>query len=138
MKHKKFPFRIAFAAPALFLLLLLCVAPAQAETRTYDLLTAAELKHLAELEKKYFEGVSAEAVKMVTVFFDTRTIIQTFSPQVTIIRQRKREQLNDITRYLCSLRLEQEFVTHYIGILRSDVLDYALDSMLQRSMQLRR
>ena len=125
MQQTKHHFRAAFAIPAL--LLLLCCPPAQAETRTtrtYDTLTIKELKHLSALEHKYFEGVSAEAVQMVTAFFDTRTIIQTFSPQVTIIRQRKREELNDITRYLCSLR--------------NDVLDYALDSMLQRSMRLRR
>ena len=138
MKHKKYPFRTAFAIPALFLLLLLCCPSAQAATRTYDMLTAEELKHLSYLENKYFEEVRAEAVQMITTFFDTRTIIQTFSPQVPIIRQRKREQLNDIKRYLCSLRLEQEFITHYIGILRSDVVDYALDAMMQRSRQLRR
>jgi len=138
MKHKKHLFRTAFAIPTLFLLLLLCCPSAQATTRTYDMLTAEELQHLSYLENQYFEEVRAEAVQMVTTFFDTRTIIQTFSPQVPIIRQRKREQLNDITRYLCSLRLEQEFITHYIGILRSDVVDYALDAMMQRSRQLRR
>ena len=138
MKHKRHPFCTAFAIPALFLLFLLCCPPVQAGTRTYDMLTAEELKHLSELENRYFEAVRAEAVQMITAFFDTRTVIQTFSPQVTIVRQRKRELLNDITRYLCSLRLEQEFITHYINILRSDVVDYALDGMLQRSQQLRR
>jgi hypothetical protein len=128
----------ASVIPALFLLFLFCCQAAQAEVRTYDTLTAEELAQLSKLENRYFEEVRAEAVKLVTTFFDTRTIIQTFTPQAHIIRQRKRELLNDIVRYLCTLRLEQEFITHYTNRLRDDVVDYALDAMLQRSKEFRR
>ena len=128
----------ASVIPALFLLFLFCCQTARAEVRTYDTLTAEELAQLSKLEKRYFEEVRADAVKLITSFFDTRTILQTFTPQVQIIRQRKREQLNDIVRYLCALRLEQEFITNYTNILRSDVVDYALDGMLQRTRELRR
>ena len=58
MEHKKLLFRTVFAIPALFLLLLLCCPSIQAETRTYDMLTAEELAHLSDLEVRYFEDGS--------------------------------------------------------------------------------
>ena len=106
---------------------------ALAETRTYDTLTERELAELDELEEKYFNEIRNEALPMINVFLDTHTILQTFSPQVKIIRQRKREILNEITRYLYSLKLETEFITHYLGWLREDAADYALDAMLKKS-----
>lgn len=130
-----------------FFLLLLCAAiPVHAaepgglsgSVRTYDTLSMEELAELARLESLYLNGVRNEAVAMVTAFFDTHTVIQTFTPQARIIRQRKRSQLNDVVRYLCSLRLEQEFVTFYVERLRDDAVDYALDGMLKKSRSLKR
>lgn len=113
-------------------------ASAQETPRTYDSLSAEELAHLSGLESAYFLGVRAEAVKMVGSYFDTHTIIQTFTPQVRIIRQRKRDELNAVLRYLSSLRLEQEFISLYIDILREDAVDQALDAMLAKSRSYRR
>ena len=125
--------------------LLLCAAicllfcsDAHAATRTYDTLTAEELAHLGTLEDEYFTAVRDDAVKQVRAFFDVHTIMQTFIPQIRILRQRNRDKLNEITRYLCGLHLEQEFITHYITVLREDVVDFALDAMLKKTNGLRR
>lgn len=106
--------------------------------RTNDTLTVEELAHLARLEARYFQGVREEAVKMIGTFFDTHTIIQTFTPQVRIIRQRKGGELREILRYLSSLRLEQEFITFYVNMLREEVVDQAVDAMLRKSQSFRR
>lgn len=134
---KKMCFR--FTIQAFFIVCFLAPAiPAYAQTRTYDALSSEEIVHLTQLEERYFDGIRDEAVKMVTTFFDTHTIIQTFTPQARIIRQRKREMLNDVLRYLCSLDLEQEFISNYIHRLRDDAVDYAVDAMLQKSRGFRR
>ncbi|MDL2307754.1 hypothetical protein LJC48_07015 [Desulfovibrio sp. OttesenSCG-928-C06] len=104
-----------------------------AEPRTYNTLNTEELKHLEELEDKYFRAVRDDAVKLVTTFFDTHTIIQTFTPQVRIIRQRKRALLNNVMRYLYRLGLEHEFINNYIDRIYDYALDYAMDGMLQKS-----
>ncbi|MDL2272303.1 hypothetical protein LJC23_04645 [Desulfovibrio sp. OttesenSCG-928-I05] len=130
-----------------FILLFLCAAaplhaaePADQSRslRTYDTLNREERAELERLEQIYLNGVRNEGVAMVTAFFDTHTVIQTFTPQARIIRQRKRSQLNDVVRYLCSLRLEQEFITFYADRLRDDAVDYALDGMLKKSRSLKR
>lgn len=120
-------------AAALFLF----TAQAHADPRTYDTLTHEELAELSRLETLYFKGVREEGLSLLTASFDAHTILQSFAPQVRIIRQRKRAELNAVTRYLCSLQLEQEFITHYIQVLRDDALDYALDGLLHKSRRLK-
>ena len=137
--HRKIVFS---AVLALLLAFSGLAAPAafgdQGCSRSYDSLSAEELAHLRKLEEAYFLGIRTEAVKMVGSYFDTHTIVQTFTPQVRIIRQRKRDELNEVLRYLCSLRLEQEFITLYVNILRDDAVDQALDAMLAKSRSYRR
>lgn len=109
---------------------------ASADTITYDKLSPESLAELELLEKKYLDGVKDEALKLMTIHFDVHTIFATFTPQVRTIRQKKRQELKSIERYLYSAGLREEFVNGYIGRLREDAVDYALDALLQKAKTL--
>lgn len=125
------------AALILVAALVVFCGTAHAELRTYDMLTKEELAELNRLEDVYFKGVRDEALTLLSSSFDAHTILHSFTPQVRIVRQRKRDSLNSVTRYLCHLRLEQEFITNYIRILREDALDFAMDGLLKKSRRLK-
>jgi hypothetical protein len=110
---------------------------AKAEYITYDKLSPEALSELERLETIYFDGVRSEALKLMTIHFDVHTIFATFTPQIRIIRQRKRQELRAVERYLYSCGLREEFVSGYIGRLREDVVDCALDALLEKAKTLR-
>ena len=111
---------------------------AKAEYVTYDQLSPETLAELDLLEMKYFEGVRDDALKLMNIHFDVHTILSTYTPQVRIIRQRKRQEIKTIERFLYSAGLREEFVNDYIHRLRDDVVDYALDVLLEKAKKLPR
>lgn len=121
----------------LALAVLLPLGAAKAEiTRTFDLLTDAELDQLSKMTLNYYTCVTGRLENMDGPDRSKpERIFATAPPYIMIARQQCRISLINVEKLLYSYGLNPEFITNHVNTLRDDVVHFALQQTLRASRE---
>ena len=105
-----------------------------AEARTFDQMNDAELKRISDVTLAYYLCISDRLDTVTDADKSTpERILATYPPYIRILRQQCRIKLLDVEKELYFLRLNPEFVTNYVVMLRDDVEHFALQQVLKKA-----